>query len=262
MFTIYQKTLLDTDTKRQLLEEAILLERVEDNRFIVQLFSTEITPTFALFFLEPCLCGDLWSLMQRIGPFSEEDAKFYIACVIEGLLHLQKLEILFRDLKPENMLLCSNGYVKISDFGMSKLLPGEEKTRTIVGTAEYMAPEMLSCEGYDHKATLWSLGIFLFELLTGSPPFTSNNRAILFSKISVGFRRFPFPSQLSSKVVEIILMLCRLNPKHRPSLEMVRKFMWFSGFNWGDLRAKVLPAPWIPDLTDVDITDDVSFRGF
>jgi len=254
---------LDLDTIKQLVEEAALLEKIEDNRFIVQLFSSEISPNFALLFLEPCLGGDLWSLMQNKGPFSEESAKFYVACVMQGLEHLHKLEILFRDLKPENMLLCPRGYIKIADFGMSKFLPGGEKTKTLVGTAEYLAPEMLTCKaGYDRSATLWSLGVFLYELLTGSPPFSSNNRAVLFSKITVGFKGFSFPSQLSPNAVEIMRMLCRVNPKQRPSLEMIRKFMWFSSFNWKDLRNKVLPAPWIPEFSHVEILDDTSLKGF
>ena len=254
---------LDLDTTKKLIEEAALLEKVRDNRFIIQLFSYKVTNNFALLFLEPCLSGDLWSLIQKNGPFEEEDAQFYAGCVIEGLDHLQRIGILFRDLKPENVLLCCSGYVKISDFGLSKCLTGGEKTNTLVGTAEYLAPEMVtSKDGYDHQATLWSLGVFLYEILTGSPPFTSNNRSVLLSQIVAGFRRFSFPSQLSSNAVEIIQMLCRVNPKQRPSLEMIRKFMWFSGFRWEDLRAKVLPAPWIPDASTKTITDETSLRGF
>lgn len=253
---------LDTETIKQLNEEASLLEKIEDTRFIIQLFSYKITTNFALLFLEPCLCGDLWTLMQTNGPLPEQDAKFYVGCVIEGLEHLQKLQILFRDLKPENMLLGQDGYVKIADFGMSKTLAAGEKTNTLVGTAEYLAPEMLtSKDGYDDRATLWSLGILLFELLTGSPPFTSNNRSILFSKIAVGFKGFSFPPQLSSTAVEIVQMLCRIDPKRRSSLQMIRRFMWFSGFSWEDLRAKVLPAPWLPELTEKTM-DDTSLRGF
>ena len=254
---------VDTITIKQLIEEVSLLEKIKDNRFIVKLFSSKVTNHFALLFLEPCLAGDLWSLIQKNGPFHEEDAKFYVGCVMEGLDYLQKTGILFRDLKPENILLCSTGYVKISDFGLSKALSAGEKTRTVVGTAEYLAPEMLSSkEGYDHRATLWSLGVFVYELIHGSPPFTSNNRSTLFSKISVGFKRFAFPPQLSSNAVEIIQMLCRVNPTQRASLEMIRKFMWFSGFSWEDLRAEVFPAPWIPDPTDEMILDDTSLRGF
>ena len=253
---------LDTETVKQLIAEASLLEKIEDNSFIIQLFSYKITQNFALLFLEPCLCGDLWSLMQSKGALPEEDAKFYVGCVIEGLEHLQKLQILFRDLKPENMLLREDGYVKIADFGMSKTLAAGEKTNTVVGTAEYLAPEMLtSKEGYDGRATLWSLGILLYELLTGSPPFTSNNRSTLFSKITAGFNRFSFPSKMSCNAVEIVKMLCRIDPKKRCSLQMIKRFMWFSGFRWEDLRAKVLPAPWIPELTEKTL-DDRTFRGF
>ena len=254
---------LDLDATKQLIEEAALMEKIRDNSFIIQLFSYKVTNNCALLFLEPCLSGDLWTLMQKNGPFAEEDAQFYVGCVMEGLDYLQSIGILFRDLKPENMLLCCSGYVKISDFGMSRSLRCGEKANTVVGTAEYLAPEMLtSKEGYDHRATLWSLGVFLYELLTGSPPFTSNNRSLLFSMITAGFKRFSFPSKLSPNAVEIIQMLCRVNPKQRPSLEMIRKFMWFSGFSWEDLRAKVLPAPWVPDSSAEAIMDEKSLRGF
>ena len=211
---------LDNETIKQLIEEASLLEKVEDTSFIIQLFSYKITEDFALLFLEPCLCGDLWSLMQTRGALPEEDAKFYVGCVIEGLEHLQKLEILFRDLKPENMLLGEDGYVKIADFGMSKILTAGEKTNTLVGTAEYLAPEMLtSKEGYDDRATLWSLGILLFELLTGSPPFTHSNRSQLFSKITLGFKRF-------CNRIEKVVNLGKFTVSHMVCLPI----MWAPGF--------------------------------
>ena len=197
------------------------------------------------------------------GIFSESSAKFYTACVIEGLRYLTSLGIMYRDIKPENLLLDTNGYVKIADLGFSKILPENGRTHTVVGTAEYLSPEMLSNKGYDQTSTLWSLGILIYEMLTGCPPFTADDQKTLFSKICLGFRSFPFPSYLSSNAVELIMMLCRGKPSQRPGLGTVTKYLWFSGLDWDSLRKETLEAPYVPELEEITLDEDsCEFEGF
>eukprot|EP00091_Calanus_sinicus_P025710 TRINITY_DN9968_c0_g1_i2.p1 TRINITY_DN9968_c0_g1~~TRINITY_DN9968_c0_g1_i2.p1 ORF type:complete len:239 (-),score=72.91 TRINITY_DN9968_c0_g1_i2:79-795(-) len=151
---------------KQVQNEADILEKCTKSQFVVKYYGFFVTKISLIFLLEPCLGGDLWSVMQRTGVFSDTSARFYTACVVEGLKYLTSLNIMYRDIKPENLLLDSNGYVKIADLGFSKILPENERTYTAVGTAEYLSPEMLSGKGYDHTSTLWGLGILIYEMLT------------------------------------------------------------------------------------------------
>ncbi len=117
--------------------------------------------------------GDLYGLLRRLGKFNEDQARFIFAEVVSGIEHLHNTNIIYRDLKPENILLTSTGHIKISDFGLSKKFKNvNDKTQTFAGTPEYLAPEIITGEGHNKDVDLWSLGIFLFELLSGQPPFT------------------------------------------------------------------------------------------
>jgi len=251
------------ETKEQFQNEMDILEKCSKSLFVVKFFGSVVSKSSLNFLLEPCLGGDLWSVMQKNGVFNDHSAKFFTGCVMEGLKYLQLQGIMYRDLKPENLLLDHTGYVKIADLGMSKILLENQETFTVVGTAEYLSPEMLSTRGYGHASTLWSLGILIYELLTGRPPFTADDQKTLFSKICIGFRRFPFPSYLTSSAVEIIMMLCRAKSSQRPGLETVTKYMWFSGFDWDALRKGTLEPPFIPKLDDITLEENVSdFEGF
>ena len=211
----------------------------------MKLFKSVVIQTKIILLLEPCCRGDLGTLIQKNGRFNDYQSIFIVACAIKGLQHLESLNILYRDLKPENLLLDDDGYVKLSDFGLSKRLMPGEKTKTLVGTAEYLSPEAIKCDGYDSKSTRWCLGILIFELLTGVPPFyeNSDNHRNLFNKILNGFRKFEFPKCISGLAQEIILMCCRLKPSLRPSLELLQRFMWFADFAWKDLNNRTLESP-------------------
>jgi len=260
-----KRTILDSmeNAKEILRIEVDLMEKC-NNGFIVGYHGSIVTKDYLMFLLEPCLGGDLWSLIQLRGKLDDNSAKFYAACVIEGLNYLVTHDILYRDLKPENLLVDRNGYIKLADFGMSKELGRSESTRTIVGTAEYLAPEMVNNQGYTHTATLWSLGILIYEMLVGSPPFVAEDQKSLFCMISRGFFRFKFPEVLSPGSREVVMMLCRVVPSRRPSLETIVKFMWFVGLDWEALRKGQLEAPFIPEVVQETSLDERStyFENF
>ena len=242
MKTVYTNDLED-DVVQRLHDEANLLKLITDTKFVVKLYESIKMEDKIVLLLEPCYRGDVGLLLERLGSFSESETKFIAGCVITGLLHLQSLDILYRDLKPENLLIDDSGYVKISDLGMSRVLSKGGKARTVVGTAEYLSPCMIKCQGYDHKSIIWSLGILVFELLTGYPPFTSHNRQELFTKILNGFKGFDFPDKVFVSVQEIILMCCRVKPNQRPNLEYLQRFMWFADFSWKELNEKSMESP-------------------
>merc|ERR1719187_2675886 len=134
--------------KEQLLAELELLQLLQDcSTFLVHLRGFLLTQHQLHLLLEPCLGGDLWTQLHcRQTGFPDQTARFYTGCVVEGLSYLQSKDVLYRDLKPENLLLDSAGYVKIADLGMSRRLAATELATTITGTAEYLAPEQLALE--------------------------------------------------------------------------------------------------------------------
>ena len=122
--------------------------------------------------MEVCLGGEVWTLLRDRGHFPEQMTKFIIGCVVEALQYLHDRGIIYRDLKPENLLFDKDGYIKLTDFGFAKQVGfGGTKTWTFCGTPEYVAPEIILNRGHDYAADYWSMGILIFELLTGTPPF-------------------------------------------------------------------------------------------
>ena len=121
--------------------------------------------------------GELFTYLRRENVFEEDRARVYIAELVEGLSYLHKNKIIYRDLKPENVLFDSNGHLKITDFGLSKIgiEPGK-LTKSFCGTPEYIAPEIIQGTGHSMKADWWSLGALMYQMLTGRPPHYSKNK--------------------------------------------------------------------------------------
>ena len=133
------------------------------------------------FVLDYCPGGELFNLLCKKRKFNEEVCKFYTTQIVLALEYLHENNIIYRDLKPENVMIGSDGYVKITDFGLSKRdVKGEKDATSMCGTPEYFAPEVLSKQGHGKTVDWWTLGCFIFELFTGNPPYSSQNREELF----------------------------------------------------------------------------------
>jgi len=212
------------------------------NSFIVYLLKDFQDEEHYYLLLEACLGGDIWSLLQTRGPLDNHEARFYTACVMEGLDYLHAKGIVHRDIKPENILLDSHGYAKIADFGCARWETDEEprEEESFCGTMNYLAPEIIIGKEQDHRVDIWALGVLVFELVTGTPMFRSSegSKAIL-----AGMRAVMFPPQVSHCAEEIIRGLCRPLPRQRPKLAIVRKFMWFSQFDWQQLSDRNMAPP-------------------
>ena len=137
------------------------------------------------FVLDYCPGGELFFQLTKTGRFPEEKAKFYAAQVILALEHIHSHGFVYRDLKPENVLLDHLGNVKLTDFGLSKggVTLASEGADSFCGTPEYIAPEVLLKQGYGKSVDWWSLGALLYEMVTGLPPFYSKNRELMFERI-------------------------------------------------------------------------------
>ncbi|XP_075462627.1 cGMP-dependent protein kinase 2 isoform X1 [Ascaphus truei] len=221
--------------------------------FIVKLYRTFKDNKYVYMLLEACLGGELWSILRDRGSFDEPTAKFCIGCVTEAFEYLHQIGVMYRDLKPENLLLDSEGYVKLVDFGFAKKILSGQKTWTFCGTPEYVAPEVILNRGHSFSVDFWSLGILLYELLTGNPPFTGPDQMMIYNLILKGIEKMDFHKKITRRSEDLISRLCRQNPTERlgnmkNGIADIKKHRWFNGFNWEGLSARSLPSPLKPEL--------------
>jgi cGMP-dependent protein kinase len=211
------------------------------SKFICKLFKTYKDRKYLYMVMELCLGGELWSLLRDRRFFEENEVKFYIACVTEALQYLHSKGIVYRDLKPENILIDSKGYCKLVDFGFAKKVGSGKKTWTFCGTPEYVAPEIILNKGHDIAADYWSLGILIFELLTGNPPFVGQDPMATYNAILKGIEAVDFPRQIPKTAAVLIKKLCRENAierygYQRGGIKDVQKHKWFEGFSGENFR--------------------------
>lgn len=215
--------------------------------------------------MEACLGGELWTILRDRGNFDDSTTRFYTACVVEAFAYLHSKGIIYRDLKPENLILDHRGYAKLVDFGFAKKIGFGKKTWTFCGTPEYVAPEIILNKGHDISADYWSLGILMYELLTGSPPFSGPDPMKTYNIILRGIDMIEFPKKITKNAANLIKKLCRDTPSERlgnlkNGVKDIQKHKWFEGFNWDGLRKGTLTPPIIPNLTSS--TDTSNFDSF
>uniref|UniRef100_A0A182UFW0 Ribosomal protein S6 kinase n=1 Tax=Anopheles melas TaxID=34690 RepID=A0A182UFW0_9DIPT len=238
--------------------ERNILEAVR-HPFIVELVYAFQTGGKLYLILEYLSGGELFMHLEREGIFLEDTACFYLCEIILALEHLHNLGIIYRDLKPENVLLDAKGHVKLTDFGLCKEHIQEGiVTHTFCGTIEYMAPEILTRSGHGKAVDWWSLGALMFDMLTGMPPFCADNRkktvdAILKDKLNI-------PGYLTPDSRDLIRRLMKRQVSQRLGSgptdgQAVRAHPFFKNVNWDDVVKRRLDPPIKPVLAS---EDDVS----
>ncbi|KAF8370380.1 pkg-2 [Pristionchus pacificus] len=230
-----------------------------DCDFIVKLYRTFRDSERLYMLMEPCLGGELWSLLKQHGRLDNESTRYYCAAAMEALDYLHRRSIVYRDLKPENMLIDRNGYPKLCDFGFAKNIRKEGKTWTFCGTAEYVAPEIVLNKGHDIAVDIWALGIFAFELLTGSPPFASNDSMVIYNAILRGVERLAWPRYVTKEAVNAVLSFCKQEPAQRlgyGDMDAARAHPWFETFDWPDFKAGIMEPPFCrPVYSAIDMSN-------
>ncbi|XP_068151666.1 cGMP-dependent protein kinase, isozyme 2 forms cD4/T1/T3A/T3B isoform X1 [Drosophila tropicalis] len=234
-------------------------------QFIVKLFKTFKDKKYLYMLMESCLGGELWTILRDKGNFDDGTTRFYTACVVEAFDYLHSRNIIYRDLKPENLLLDERGYVKLVDFGFAKKLQTGRKTWTFCGTPEYVAPEVILNRGHDISADYWSLGVLMFELLTGTPPFTGSDPMRTYNIILKGIDAIEFPRNITRNASNLIKKLCRDNPAERlgyqrGGISEIQKHKWFDGFYWWGLQNCTLEPPIKPTVKSV--VDTTNFDDY
>merc|ERR1712141_157160 len=244
--------IVETRQQQHIMSEKEIMEE-SDCHFIVKLFKTFKDRKYLYMLMDSCLGSELWTILRDRGNFDDSTTRFYTSCVVEAFDYLHSRGIIYRDLKPENLLLDGEGYVKLVDFGFAKKLQVGRKTWTFCGTPEYVAPEVILNKGHDISADYWSLGVLMFELLTGTPPFTGTDPMKTYNIILKGIDAIDFPRNITSRAKELIKKLCRDNPSERLGYQKggirdIQKHKWFDGFNWEGLRQRTLQVPILPSI--------------
>lgn len=242
----------DTDHTKA---ERNILESVK-HPFIVDLIYAFQTGGKLYLILDYLSGGELFMHLEREGIFLEDTAGFYISEIILALEHLHNLGIIYRDLKPENILLDFRGHVKLTDFGLCKEAIADGKvTHTFCGTIEYMAPEILTRIGHMHAADWWSMGALMYDMLTGAPPFTAENRKKTIDKILKC--KLNLPPYLTPDARDLIRKLLKRQVTQRlgsggDDATPIKRHTFFRHVNWEDVLAQKIEPPFKPIL----ISDD------
>lgn len=241
--------IVEQDQQEHIKNERSLLMTLS-NDFIVKCYQSFRDRKYVYLLLDACLGGEVWTMLQSTGPFNERQCHFVVGCVVEAIDYLHSWGIVYRDLKPENLMMDEQGYVKLVDFGFAKKIGHRNKTWTFCGTPEYVCPEILLNTGHDLTADIWALGCLIFELLSARPPFTctTGNQLDVYKKILTGIDAVEFPERIGRTPRHVIKKLCRPNPRERlgashDGIEEIRKQKWLSVLNWNALRGRTLISP-------------------
>ena len=239
------KQIVHTKVERKILEKI-------DYPFIAQLFYAFQNKEKLYMITEYMPGGEMFYHLHKEEYFKESKAKFYICEIILAIEHLHKNNIIYRDLKPENILLDENGHIKLTDFGLSKIVNdiNKDRTYTICGTPEYVAPEVLTGKGYNKSVDWWSLGIVLYEMLCGYSPFREARERI---DIEIYFKPIHHDNLISDIAFDLISKLIEPNCEKRlgygilDSIE-IKNHQFFKDINWKKVERKEIEPEYKPVL--------------
>ena len=201
--------------------------------------------------------GEIFSHLRKRGRFSFSMTRFYIASIVLAIQYLHAMDIVYRDLKPENLLLDERGYLKITDFGFAKIVP--DRTWTLCGTPEYLAPEIITSKGHGKGVDWWALGILMFEMLAGYPPFFDENPFGIYQKILAGRIEFPRHFDAPAKDLERKLLSSDRTKRIgnlKNGAEDIKKHKWFKGFDFKALIEGKMQSEIVPDVKSAGDTNN------
>ncbi|KAK7204957.1 kinase-like domain-containing protein [Myxozyma melibiosi] len=255
--TIRKAHIVSRSEVNHTLAERTVLAQI-DNPFIVPLKFSFQSPEKLYFVLAFINGGELFHHLQREGKFDLNRARFYTAELLCALECLHGFNVIYRDLKPENILLDYTGHIALCDFGLCKLnMREDDKTNTFCGTPEYLAPELLLGQGYTKTVDWWTLGVLLYEMLTGLPPFYDENTNEMYRKILQDPLRFPDDMDKDAK--SLLTGLLNRDPKQRLGANgpaEIKNHKFFVEIDWKKLLGKKYPPPFKPSVASATDTSN------
>ncbi|KAI9312729.1 kinase-like domain-containing protein [Dichotomocladium elegans] len=228
--------------------EKNILESVA-NPFLVNLWGTFQDDSNLYMVMDYVPGGELFSVLRKSKRFPDHVAKFYAAEVLLAIEYLHAKDFVYRDLKPENLLLDANGHIRITDFGFAKFVP--DVTWTLCGTPDYLAPEVIQSKGYGKAVDWWSLGVLIFEMLAGYPPFYDEDHLKLYEKILQGKIRWPSYFDPNAKDLLKRLLVADLSRRYgnlKNGAEDIKRHPWFEGVDFDRVASRQIRAPYIPHI--------------
>ncbi|EQC32872.1 AGC protein kinase [Saprolegnia diclina VS20] len=269
--------IVETHQQRNVLHEKSIINECE-HPFVLKLYETFTDADQLYMLLELVQGGELWSLLYEkaynvpkgvCGAFDLPSARFYIANVVEVFRYLQTLGVAYRDLKPENLMIDDKGYLKMVDFGFAKHIPfykGSqlcERSFTLCGTPEYLAPELVLNKGHGKSVDYWALGCLIYELIAGRTPFQHQEQQKIFEKIIHAKASLKFHPKFDPLAQDLVTKLLEPNPGLRlgslaGGMMEVVNHPWFANakFDWKALVAKSMKAPYVPTIkSGVDVSN-------
>ena len=229
-------------------EERKILETI-DYPFISKLYYAFQTKKSLYMITEFMAGGEMFHHLHDCGHFDENRTRFYIAELVLAIDHLHKHNILYRDLKPENILLDEIGHIKLTDFGLSKIMNNieKDKTYTVCGTPVYVAPEVLTGQGYDKLVDWWSLGVLLYEFLAGYSPYREAKNRV---DIKIYKKKLKQDPLISNTAFDLINKLCQPNVRLRigKNSKDIKNHKFFESIDWVKLEKKEITPPFKPKI--------------
>ncbi|CAK85654.1 unnamed protein product (macronuclear) [Paramecium tetraurelia] len=243
-----------------IISEFNILKQVK-HPFLIEMSGYTQDERYLYFVLEYIQGGELFTYLRNAGTVQNEEAQFYSAQVVLMFEYLHTKNIVYRDLKPENLLVQSDGYLKLTDFGFAKVV--EDRTYTLCGTPEYLAPEILLNKGHSKPVDWWCLGIFLYEMLAGIDPFNDEDPMAIYQKILKGKVKYPrnFDNEAKSLVKHLLEQdVTKRFGNLKNGVDDIKQHKWYETLNWKDLFAKKLKPQYIPVIqSDYDTSNFATY---
>ncbi|CAD8110985.1 unnamed protein product [Paramecium sonneborni] len=257
---ISKAQIVEQHLERHLAQEKQVLQTI-NFPFLMQFYKSMRDQNYIYFLIEFIKGMELFDVIREIGLLSMMDSQFYIGSLLICVEYLHKLQIIYRDIKPENIMVDEKGYLRMIDMGTAKFLNQKSiRTYTIIGTPHYMAPEIITGKGYTFSVDLWSIGVCLYEFMCGGVPYAedADDPYEIYEEIQKKSLVFP-PFMKDKKAKKLIDQLLSKTPEVRlgGSYAALKANNWFDKFDWDKLMDKELKPPFIPKKTRMISDKDI-----